>query len=317
MAVSLGAGLRAEAVARAQRVVAVAECLQLLGEVRLQPAAVLALVSVQVVDGALELTLLLLQRARASARGARRSRRPASRRGREPRRSSGRPCPRASFSSRSALARASPMILSAVSFASWTRSSECLVAISSSRTAELEASPTVPAAAAAPAAATAGATTGGGFSSGFSTTTGARLGLLDHRRQRGGLVDHRAVLPRSGTLSGGQLGPQLLVLGEKSLELGLHLVKEGVDLSDVVALPQSDGRELLRADVIRRQRHLSPRLSVSWRSPRGLDLGDSVDHVIASLCSGGIRAGDNVPRRMLVGASYPGPVLLTLRFTAS
>jgi hypothetical protein len=38
-------------------------------------------------------------------------------------------------------------------------------------------------------------------------------------------------------LSRRELGPQLLVLGEKSLELGFDLVEEGVDLCDVVALP--------------------------------------------------------------------------------
>ena len=78
-----------------------------------------------------------------------------------------------------------------------------------------------------------------------------------------------ALLPwhAAGTLSRRKLRAELLVLGEQSLELCLDLVKEGVDLSDVVALPQSDGRELLRADVIRRQRHLSPRLFVSWRVP--------------------------------------------------
>src|SRR5207245_11466377 len=62
-AVRLGARLGPEAVARAERVVAVAERLQLLGEVGLQAAAVLPLVRVQVVDGALELALLLLQEA--------------------------------------------------------------------------------------------------------------------------------------------------------------------------------------------------------------------------------------------------------------
>ena len=119
------------------------EGLELLAEVGLQPRAVLALEGPQVVDLVGERVALAAPGRRTAEYDARRSRSPATGpgRGRRPR-----ACRRSSStrdSRRSALVRASPMILSASLLASSTSWSALRLASSSRRAAALDASPTV------------------------------------------------------------------------------------------------------------------------------------------------------------------------------
>jgi hypothetical protein len=90
--------------------------------------------------------------------------------------------------------------------------------------------------------------------------------LRRHRLRSGYGGGHRTVLRlglahvllvlRGGPGSGGQFGPQVLVLTEQTGQLRLHLIEEGVDLILVIALSEADGRELLVPNVLGGQRHL-------------------------------------------------------------
>src|ERR1039458_9770459 len=69
---------------------------------------------------------------------------------------------------------------------------------------------------------------------------------------------------RAATQALGKLRPQFLILLKEPLQLGLHLVEEGVDLFLVVAGPQPGGSELLVPHIRGHQRHLAssaPRVS--------------------------------------------------------
>jgi hypothetical protein len=82
----------------------------------------------------------------------------------------------------------------------------------------------------------------------------ARLGHAGHTGGRGN------GRPLGLAVSGrGELGTQLLVLGVQAAKLGLDLVEELVDLLHVVALAQAHGEEFLVLDLVRSERHLSPR----------------------------------------------------------
>ncbi|GAA2692471.1 hypothetical protein GCM10010400_67260 [Streptomyces aculeolatus] len=87
---------------------------------------------------------------------------------------------------------------------------------------------------------------GGGHRPAVSGRTGTVLRL--------GALAHPLVL-RRGPGRCGQLGPQVLVLAEQPGQFGLDLVEERVDFVLVVALSESDGRELLVPHVLGGQRH--------------------------------------------------------------
>ena len=66
-----------------------------------------------------------------------------------------------------------------------------------------------------------------------------------------------------------QLGPELLVLLDQPAEIGLDLVKEGVNLSLVIAWPEPGRTELLVPHIRGRQRRLASRLPPRHAAPWG------------------------------------------------
>jgi len=88
-----------------------------------------------------------------------------------------------------------------------------------------------------------------------------RPGLVGQRRAQRG--DTR--LPATTTQDLRQLGPELLILLDQTVELSLDLVEEGIDLFLVVAGPEPGRTELLVPHIRGRQRHLvsSARLAAS------------------------------------------------------
>ena len=94
------------------------------------------------------------------------------------------------------------------------------------------------------------------------TGSGRRSGSMPVRLAAGiisGLLGVRRVSGRGAPCRPqhfGQLGPQLLVLLDQPVELGLDLIEEGIDFFLVVARPEPGRAELLVPHIRGRQWHL-------------------------------------------------------------
>jgi len=58
-----------------------------------------------------------------------------------------------------------------------------------------------------------------------------------------------------GACRGGELGPEVFVFAQQAGQFRLDLIEERIDLVLVIALAETDGRELLVTHVLGGQRH--------------------------------------------------------------
>ena len=100
---------------------------------------------------------------------------------------------------------------------------------------------------------------GSGVGSGAGSGSGARSWTAGVWARGRGVLEARA----AAGLGRGQLGAQVVVLLGQPRQLGLDLVEELVDLTHVVALAEPDRREALVTHVLRRQRHVPTHSSSS------------------------------------------------------